>query len=99
MAITVQGEVFTWGLNIKGQLGLGDTENRSAPTRVDKVSKNSVNCTGSNLERSERPIDISAGALHSLLTTDRNRLFSCGHGGNYALCLNSNEDMTEFQHI
>ena len=28
------GELYAWGLNFKGQLGLGDFENRSGPCQV-----------------------------------------------------------------
>jgi len=33
-AITTNGELYTWGNNNFGQLGLGDTTNRNAPLRV-----------------------------------------------------------------
>jgi len=29
--------VYSWGLNFKGQLGLGDFENRYEPTLVDSL--------------------------------------------------------------
>jgi mitogen-activated protein kinase kinase kinase 9 len=32
--LTSKGEVYSWGLNIKGQLGLGHYENISIPTLV-----------------------------------------------------------------
>jgi len=34
VAVTVGGEVYTWGNNYNGQLGLGDTLPRSTPTKV-----------------------------------------------------------------
>lgn len=30
-ALTTKGEVFSWGLNLKGQLGLGHYDNVSTP--------------------------------------------------------------------
>jgi alpha-tubulin suppressor-like RCC1 family protein len=34
VALTLSGQVFTWGSNENGQLGLGDTANRSSPVQV-----------------------------------------------------------------
>jgi alpha-tubulin suppressor-like RCC1 family protein len=36
--LSTEGEVFSWGLNFKGQLGLGDFENRYEPTIVDQLT-------------------------------------------------------------
>ncbi len=36
-ALSKDGEVFSWGLNFKGQLGLGDFENRLEPTLVESL--------------------------------------------------------------
>jgi alpha-tubulin suppressor-like RCC1 family protein len=38
MAIRADGGLFTWGLNDQGQLGLGDTTNRSSPVQVGTAS-------------------------------------------------------------
>lgn len=37
-ALTTDGELFSWGLNFKGQLGVGDFENRAQPTLVDSFT-------------------------------------------------------------
>ena len=34
-ALTTEGDLYAWGLNFKGQLGLGDFENRSEPSLID----------------------------------------------------------------
>jgi len=34
LALTESGEVYAWGQNDKGQLGLGDREGRLTPTKV-----------------------------------------------------------------
>lgn len=34
-ALTKDGELYSWGLNFKGQLGLGDFENRHEPSLVE----------------------------------------------------------------
>ena len=36
-ALSKDGEVYAWGLNFKGQLGLGDFENRYEPTLVESL--------------------------------------------------------------
>jgi alpha-tubulin suppressor-like RCC1 family protein len=36
--LSTEGEVFSWGLNFKGQLGLGDFENRYEPTIVEMLT-------------------------------------------------------------
>ncbi len=35
MAITDDNHLYGWGLNLKGQLGTGDCENRMEPVRID----------------------------------------------------------------
>ena len=37
-ALTTSGELYSWGLNFRGQLGHGDLENRSRPTLVKNLS-------------------------------------------------------------
>jgi hypothetical protein len=34
-ALTTEGDLYSWGLNFKGQLGLGDFENRTEPCLID----------------------------------------------------------------
>ncbi len=53
---TVDGRVYTWGLNIYGELGLGDKNNRSTPEEVQNLS---------NI------VDIDGGKNHSI-ALDRN---------------------------
>lgn len=37
-ALTTSGEVYSWGLNVCGNLGHGDLENKSVPTLVECLS-------------------------------------------------------------
>ncbi len=54
-AVTIDGELFAWGENGEGQLGLGDTVTRYTPTLISKLP---------------RPIlDISANHLHAAALT------------------------------
>lgn len=99
LAITSDGEVYTWGLNLKGQLGLGDTHNRNSPTLVENVSSRYTPYQGYGLEKGERVIQAACGGLHSLLLTDRNKVLSCGHGGNHALGLGLTENILKFTQV
>ncbi len=38
VALKANGTVWTWGLNSNGQLGLGDTTNRTEPIKADKLA-------------------------------------------------------------
>ena len=37
-AVTVSGDLYTWGMNDRGQLGLGDKGNRNTPRKVSGIS-------------------------------------------------------------
>ncbi|KAL0491239.1 hypothetical protein AKO1_009982 [Acrasis kona] len=43
-ALTDNGEIYTWGNNRCGQLGLGDTINRNVPTCIPEISDKRINC-------------------------------------------------------
>ena len=46
MAIDTDGKLWSWGYNPDGQLGLGDTNNRSIPTQVGLLTNwQSIGCT------------------------------------------------------
>ena len=38
MALSTDGELYSWGLNFKGQLGVGDFENRPQPLLIDSFT-------------------------------------------------------------
>ena len=71
MAITWEGELYVWGRNQHGQLGLGHTNNVSVPTRLGTRSD---------------WIDVAGGWAHTVaLAADRTiwgagEVFSSGHG-------------------
>ena len=64
--MTPNGFVFSWGLNVFGQLGLGDFVDRCEPQQVKKLSEYCVQ-------------GVAAGYLHSAIHTDQGKLFSWGH--------------------
>lgn len=55
VALTLSGEIYEWGGNIYGQLGLGDRDNRKTPVKVDGISNIS---------------DISAGKGNTMLLSN-----------------------------
>jgi len=73
MAISDEGEVYAWGRNEKGQLGLGDTDDRKVPTLVSELTGHDV-------------VSVSTGKNHSLFLTSEGKVLvsgdnSCGQLG------------------
>uniref|UniRef100_A0A0D9YFR5 RCC1-like domain-containing protein n=1 Tax=Oryza glumipatula TaxID=40148 RepID=A0A0D9YFR5_9ORYZ len=67
IALTSNGEVFTWGRGTHGQLGHGDVENIPHPKLVKFFENYMITC-------------VSAGWNHSGFATDSGQLFMCGDG-------------------
>lgn len=63
LALNHKGELFTWGSNYFGQLGLGDTVNRDIPTQVPNLQ---------NIKY------ITAGGNHSFAMDCNGRVFTWG---------------------
>ena len=64
LILTGSRDLFACGLNVKGQLSTGDTENRLISTQIDpfQLRKRSQS-------RGDRVAIIACGALHSVLCT------------------------------
>uniref|UniRef100_A0ACD5VWM6 Uncharacterized protein n=1 Tax=Avena sativa TaxID=4498 RepID=A0ACD5VWM6_AVESA len=67
IALTSDGEVFTWGRGTHGQLGHGNVENIHHPKSVKFFENYTVTC-------------VSTGWNHSGFVTDSGQLFMCGEG-------------------
>jgi alpha-tubulin suppressor-like RCC1 family protein len=63
LALTESGEVYAWGYNADGQLGLGDTEDRLTPTKVEGLPKVKA---------------VAAGYDHSLALTESGEVYAWG---------------------
>jgi len=93
IALSNTNELYSWGLNIFGQLGLNTTTNVSVPTRVEKIRNFVRNEETKVVEKevikriseNEKIIEIAAGAQHSLILTSSNHLYSCGFSKNMCL--------------
>jgi alpha-tubulin suppressor-like RCC1 family protein len=66
MILTDNNEVYVWGLNNNGQLGLGDIKNRNTP------------CKFSFPAEWGRIKEVSFGSAHSIALTDLNEIYSWG---------------------
>ncbi|XP_075588699.1 uncharacterized protein LOC142597649 isoform X2 [Dermatophagoides farinae] len=67
-SITKKGEIYSWGNNVFGQLGLGDEKNRNTPCLVAFPYANSTQIK-----------DIVAGDRHSLFLFENGQLWGCGY--------------------
>jgi alpha-tubulin suppressor-like RCC1 family protein len=68
-ALEDTGQVWVWGANSEGQLGVGDLAQRAQPARV-------IFLEGVNVVR------VATGAYHTLFLTDFGELFSTGLNAN-----------------
>jgi alpha-tubulin suppressor-like RCC1 family protein len=71
IALTENGDVYSWGWNNQGQLGTGDFNNRLTPTIMKALSLLKA------LEKI-RFIDAAAGYEHSIVLGDDGSLYSWG---------------------
>ena len=66
MALTEKGEVYTWGQNIHGELGLGNRVNTGKPTHVRSIDA--------------KVKQISAGSCHAAALTEGGSVYTWGYG-------------------
>ena len=67
LALTADGEVWSWGRGFSGRLGHGDQQNQWQPKKVEALAGQSV-------------IAVSAGYFHSLALTADGAVWSWGYG-------------------
>jgi len=70
MAISTDGSLWTWGENMDGQLGLGDTTNRSTPTRIGQADDWAV---------------VSASSGYTIAVKKNDTMFAWGYNNNGSL--------------
>lgn len=99
-------EVFSWGSNLKGQLGQGHFDALSTPTKVRVFSPYIGNSGQSSnimsqtlMNPNEFVISFACGALHTLALTNNGRVFSCGFGETFALGFGNNRTTSNFEEI
>ena len=69
MIVDQAGVVWSWGRNIYGNLGVGDTTTRHFPTRVESL-----------INKNEIVKEIHCGAEHVLAITVQGSCYTWGHG-------------------
>merc|ERR1711935_1299574 len=67
LCVTADGSLFSWGGNVNGQLGVGDTETRHVPTLVTGLQGKQV-------------VHVAAGQHHTICTTTDGSVFTWGGG-------------------
>ena len=72
VALKANGEVWTWGYNGYGQLGIGNTETKNRPTKTNIY--NSKDET-----QSTYAIDVAAGAYHTLILRKDGTVWATGY--------------------
>ena len=85
---TFDNQVFCWGRNYSGQLGLGNTDNQNLPIQCSSLL---------NIDT----VDIKCGDSHSLVLTVNQKVLSCGYNVHMQLgqLFTENEKYYTFQII
>ena len=84
VALSHSGELFSWGENEHGQLGLGDLKNRFLPVMVEPLQ------LARGRDRPDRPVkalDVSCGGRHVVVLGSIGRVFTWGWNKNGQLGL------------
>jgi len=58
--VTIDGEIFGWGENGEGQLGIGDNVTRYLPTRITKIPRPVLDVTANYLHAAIISVDEEA---------------------------------------
>lgn len=70
--LTLDGQLYVWGRNQYGQLGLNDTNDVPMPTQID------LNTLVPILASDDQVIDVQMGSDHTLLLTKNGLVYSAG---------------------
>jgi alpha-tubulin suppressor-like RCC1 family protein len=85
LLLTENRELYAFGLNIFGQLGLSNFNSTDKPIKVEIEDICITN--------------ISAGAQHSMILSNKGNVFTCGFAGSYALGFTSDKDINTFTKV
>ena len=89
-ALKANGEVWTWGHNGYGQLGVGNTERKIKPTKTNIYDSKDTTQT-------EYAIDVAAGAYHTLVLKSDGTVWATGYNGYGQLGTGTTQSETEFK--
>lgn len=82
LALTSEGEVYAWGQNNCGQIGLGATTNQSTPKKVC--------ATFGTKHNPSKVVAISCGQTSSMVALENGEVHGWGYNGNGQLGLGNN---------
>jgi len=77
LALSNTGQIYTFGNNYKGQLGLGDEIDKNVPTLIPNL---------------EDVVQISAGESHSLILSNNGQIYVFGNNDHGQLGLKDNDN-------
>ena len=84
LAIDIEGNVWVWGLNDRGQLGTGERVTRQEASLGIRVPNHYLPANISSLLESElegaRIVQVSAGATYSLALDEKGNVWAWGNG-------------------
>ena len=92
VALKANGEVWTWGYNGYGQLGIGNTETKNRPTKTNIY--NSKDET-----QSTYAIDVAAGYSHTLVLKSDGTVWAAGYNEYGQLGDSSTTNTSEFVQV
>jgi hypothetical protein len=106
LALSTTNDLYSWGLNVFGQLGLGNTDNMNTPSMIMYLRSIEKNTEGKyelkewtrTISDDEKIVDISSGAQHSMIITNKNYFYSCGFSKNGSLGY-AVEDTVDFSNM
>ena len=98
LAVTDQGQLYAWGVNKHGQLGVGDFTNKALPTLVTSFEQETATRTDSRVvynvvpSPTPRVKQVSAGSgEHSVLLCDNGEVYTMGAGSKGQLGHNASD--------
>jgi mitogen-activated protein kinase kinase kinase 9 len=93
LALSDDNNLYSWGLNAFGQLGLGDFLARNLPVKVEIYSSGNNTTKQTVLSKSELITEIAAGAQHSMILTCKSTILTCGYSKFCSLGYETDEDV------
>jgi hypothetical protein len=91
IALSHNGDLFSWGLNQQGQLGVGDKNDRVIPVEVEAMR---VPQKGGRSDRVIKALELACGGRHVVVVTTIGRVFAWGWNRNGQLGLGHTSDCT-----
>ncbi|KAG2425442.1 hypothetical protein HXX76_013652 [Chlamydomonas incerta] len=95
MAADAEGNLYAWGWNKFGQLGLGDSEDRASPTPVTGfgLAGGAEAAAGAAAAAPRRVALLACGWRHTVAVTEAGEVYSWGRGVNGQLGHGAEQDL------